>query len=681
MKAEMEVLKSVQSNFESPHGPKRRTKLTHNPNMINGRRSGYHSGTEWRRHKPGTTWRKHKSKAVDSCGDDEASSGEYYGLGRKQIWQAVQRPVHPNSVGHAMHLGEPIANGVIKFSNRGKSDSELPYLNIHKVGMAQSRPGVETTLGIQFDPPQGDSTNSQQFLASGAHAPSFPRPNGHKMDFLNHKAAGAHMGSRSLSLIPGTMSPLALNSPTLCHMGNATTAKSEIHSGSILGAYNANTSASNSTHMGGNPPSLKSGDVSGPTQARNLRATSCVDMRESRPHVTPLKGNNTALPSGLSSLPIGPTTTSSSSIPQVSHPQVAGSFPINSEAALGVKPVQDIGTSKPPSWAALLKPNVAPSFKLHYIKPNRNQKNVIIKMPKAITEVGSREWDNTLVGYFIGRKLPYSLIKNATSKLWSKAGLVDMLATDSGYFFFKFSSQAESEAVLEGGPWHVAGQPIILSNWQVGLRLEKVAQSTIPIWVNIHHIPLEYWNSEGLSHIASAIGKPLYVDRMTASCRRISYARLCIEVNAEFELLKNFDIEVEDPISGTSSLISLHVEYQWSPIRCAKCKKFGHDCARLHKAQAGAKPVPPIQQAQDQGAWMVMEKGKSVLIADPTMPSTSNGLDTSIPPNAPATVGIPVIEASGRNFVGKVDHGMLPTVALESLPPHMSLHFRISIPE
>ena len=56
-----------------------------------------------------------------------------------------------------------------------------------------------------------------------------------------------------------------------------------------------------------------------------------------------------------------------------------------------------------------------------------------------------------------------------------------MLATDSGYFFFKFNTREDSEAVLEGGPWHIAGQPLILRNWQVGLKLEKEAQKTIPI--------------------------------------------------------------------------------------------------------------------------------------------------------------------------------------------------------
>ena len=88
-----------------------------------------------------------------------------------------------------------------------------------------------------------------------------------------------------------------------------------------------------------------------------------------------------------------------------------------------------------------------------------------------------------------------------------------------GHFLFRFNSKEESEAILEGGPWHIAGQPLILRNWQPRLQLSKEALSKIPIWIHIYGVPLELWNEEGLSHIASIIGKPLHVDKLTASRR------------------------------------------------------------------------------------------------------------------------------------------------------------------
>ena len=141
------------------------------------------------------------------------------------------------------------------------------------------------------------------------------------------------------------------------------------------------------------------------------------------------------------------------------------------------------------------------------------------------------------MGHFIGRKLPFSLVSSATNRFWGKQGLVDTLATESGVYFFKFSNSDARDLVLEGGPWYIAGRPIILRQWKPNLKLDSQGVKSIPIWVNLFNIPLEYWNPEGISYIASFIGKPIHVDRVTSSGRRISFARVCIEVFAEDDFI------------------------------------------------------------------------------------------------------------------------------------------------
>ena len=65
--------------------------------------------------------------------------------------------------------------------------------------------------------------------------------------------------------------------------------------------------------------------------------------------------------------------------------------------------------------------------------------------------------------------------------MWSKVGLNDMLATDTGYYFVKYISKEESLVVLQGGPWHITGNALILQNWQPGLILQKNKIAKIPI--------------------------------------------------------------------------------------------------------------------------------------------------------------------------------------------------------
>ena len=119
-------------------------------------------------------------------------------------------------------------------------------------------------------------------------------------------------------------------------------------------------------------------------------------------------------------------------------------------------------TPTDPSWASIVNRNRTPGFSLNYIKPKDLATHHLITVPHNLVLEGSQKWENTLVGHFIGRKLPFSLVKYVTGHLWTKAGLSNMLATDNGYCFFQFGCKDESESVLEGRPWHVAGQPILL---------------------------------------------------------------------------------------------------------------------------------------------------------------------------------------------------------------------------
>ena len=52
------------------------------------------------------------------------------------------------------------------------------------------------------------------------------------------------------------------------------------------------------------------------------------------------------------------------------------------------------------------------------------------------------------------------------------------------------------------------------------------AVAKIPVWIQLHNVPLEYWNEAGLSCLASAVGVPLFADAATEGRRQINYARI-----------------------------------------------------------------------------------------------------------------------------------------------------------
>ncbi|GJS36227.1 zinc knuckle CX2CX4HX4C containing protein [Tanacetum coccineum] len=131
--------------------------------------------------------------------------------------------------------------------------------------------------------------------------------------------------------------------------------------------------------------------------------------------------------------------------------------------------------------------------------------------------------------------------------------------------------------VLENGLWLVDEKPLFIQNWEAGMCMVKPEPSKVPLWVRIMNIPLEAWNSEGISRIASYLGNPIIMDRITTSMcekyyRRASFARVLVEIKAETGLVD--EIEIFYRSLGRS--MKLRVEYPWKPPVCTHCKVFGH---------------------------------------------------------------------------------------------------------
>ncbi|GJR76641.1 hypothetical protein Tco_0089006 [Tanacetum coccineum] len=77
---------------------------------------------------------------------------------------------------------------------------------------------------------------------------------------------------------------------------------------------------------------------------------------------------------------------------------------------------------------------------------------VVIPM-EAVKEVSSA-FDNTLYGYFIGKRLAFPLVENYVKNTWAKFGLRHVMHKN-GFFFFQFSTREGMQKVLESGPWVV----------------------------------------------------------------------------------------------------------------------------------------------------------------------------------------------------------------------------------
>ncbi|XP_039002034.1 uncharacterized protein LOC120128424 [Hibiscus syriacus] len=155
--------------------------------------------------------------------------------------------------------------------------------------------------------------------------------------------------------------------------------------------------------------------------------------------------------------------------------------------------------------------------------------------------------------------------------------------------------------------------------------------SRIPIWVHLFNVPLELFNCEGLSYIASAIGYPISMDSITASKSRLEFAKICVEVGPSEAIPKFVDV-----VLNNGKTVSIVVEVPWMPPCCKYCNVFGHSVKGCKQ-----NPIP-------QTSTMVWRKKKF---------ATSTPLDSEIvctehKQNATSVDPKPSLNISSKDFEG-----------------------------
>jgi hypothetical protein len=114
-----------------------------------------------------------------------------------------------------------------------------------------------------------------------------------------------------------------------------------------------------------------------------------------------------------------------------------------------------------------------PHMALSFFEPVMEEGRIKVKPPMEVADEGCGEWENTLVGYFLGQKLPYSAVNSIAHKIWGKEGLIEVLSSDNGFFFFKFEHHEGMCSILDRAPWHMANRPLVLKKWHPTLSFQS----------------------------------------------------------------------------------------------------------------------------------------------------------------------------------------------------------------
>ncbi|GJU59230.1 RNA-directed DNA polymerase, eukaryota, reverse transcriptase zinc-binding domain protein [Tanacetum coccineum] len=149
------------------------------------------------------------------------------------------------------------------------------------------------------------------------------------------------------------------------------------------------------------------------------------------------------------------------------------------------------------------------------------------------------------------KKMPVYELKYNIRMMWGRLGLKDIVVDTDEMCFFKFKSEEEMNNVLDQSPGLVNGKPLIVQKWDSEITIVKEAPCKIPLWIRIFNVLLEAWSVKEISTIASRLGRPIKMDKMTADmCMegsgRLGYVRVLVEVDARKEYVDKVEIDYVD---------------------------------------------------------------------------------------------------------------------------------------
>lgn len=112
--------------------------------------------------------------------------------------------------------------------------------------------------------------------------------------------------------------------------------------------------------------------------------------------------------------------------------------------------------------------------------------------------------------------------------------------------------------MLQLTPWKNHFQPVF----------EKL--HLVAVWVQLHHLPIEYWDAEILELVGEQFGRLLKVDDHTEKISLAKFACICVEIDLSKPLKRGFWIGDEEHRSMVA------VVYEKLPVFCFKCGLIGH---------------------------------------------------------------------------------------------------------
>ncbi|KAK3184665.1 hypothetical protein Dsin_031951 [Dipteronia sinensis] len=234
----------------------------------------------------------------------------------------------------------------------------------------------------------------------------------------------------------------------------------------------------------------------------------------------------------------------------------------------------------------------------------------MMKLSPKLKEQMHKPWANALILKNMGRAHTLNFMLMKLSQKWTLIGQWQLTDLGEGYFVARFQMKEDLDYVLTSGPWVIANQYLVVQKWKPNFVPGEDNIQSMPIWVRLSKLPMEWLDSDLLWSIGGMLGRMCKVDPVNENQARGRFARICVE------------IDISKPLIGTVNIEdrSIRVEYESLGSICFKCGRYGHSKDNCKEGLVEPIPEDTItksnsrdnteMEASAYGPWLLVSYGR-----------------------------------------------------------------------
>nr|POE81163.1 hypothetical protein CFP56_30352 [Quercus suber] len=127
-----------------------------------------------------------------------------------------------------------------------------------------------------------------------------------------------------------------------------------------------------------------------------------------------------------------------------------------------------------------------------------------------------KPWSNALIIKLHGRVVGFNFLQSKVNLLWKPTGTLDCVDLGKEFYSVRFLLKDDMDAVLKNGSWFIGGHFLSIRPWEPFFKPTCSSVSSIAVWVRLHELPIELYETEVLKQIGESIGRVLRMDSHTA---------------------------------------------------------------------------------------------------------------------------------------------------------------------